>query len=167
MVNVAGAGFDADICRRVNALKAMGSAGKMIYLKALIWQLGNMKSPEVEVIADGRQVFSGRFFSLSAGTGKCSGGGMRQTPDADPRDGLTDVTIIPMRVFPRIFLHVWKLYSAGFQTIPHIIPLKCRTLELIPLSGAQVSFEVDGEDAGDLPARLEVWPDRINVLCGL
>ena len=51
------------------------------------------KNTRAEIIIDGEKT-AAEIFSINVGNGRYCGGGMRQTPDALPDDGLLDVTVI-------------------------------------------------------------------------
>ena len=79
--------------RRTNYQKDRGHSGKAIYFYNLLMSLLSYKNTRAEIIVDGEKT-SADVFSINVGNGRYCGGGMRQTPDALPDDGLLDVTVI-------------------------------------------------------------------------
>lgn len=91
--NVAGFGFDAEVCRRVNnvppALKAMG--GKLYLAFGGLGTLLHFTGLKVRIDIDGEVVRADKLIMLAAGIGRYIGGGMMALPDAVVDDGLFDV----------------------------------------------------------------------------
>lgn len=166
MVNIGGIGFDADICERVNARKDAGKSGRMLYVDSLLYHLMRLRHFGAKVICDGRTVYEGNCLSMALGTGRYSGGGMRQTPEAVFDDGLLDLTVIPLLPVSRILREAYRLFTGELLKVKEIVSSKAKTVTVLPLDGRPVSVEVDGESAGELPARFEVLPEQIKVLHG-
>ena len=168
MANVGGVGFDANVCKKVNFEKNTGKSGKILYLKALISNILNFKTFDCAVEADGREIFRGRTMSIALGTGRYSGGGMLQVPDAVPDDGLMDITIIPLMPLHRIIKAVPGLFTGKLlKNNPELISAKCSSLVITPLSSPYPLVEVDGEVVGNLPVRVCKLEGQIKVLRNL
>lgn len=171
MANVGGVGLDAKVCERVNREKRQGKRGRILYVSALVYNIIHRVPSSARIFCDGVKVFDGPFLSIAFGIGKYSGGGMRQTPDALPDDGLLDMTVIPdlpisriakeaYRLFTGSFLSVKELCSSrgrSFTVIPYDQEMPCQTVEGMPV-------EVDGEVIGHSPVRLEVMDEQINII---
>lgn len=166
MANIGGIGFDADICERVNVQKDAGKSGRMLYVNSLLYHLMHLRNFGARAVCDGEIVYEGSCLSIALGTGRYSGGGMRQTPEAVPDDGLLDLTVIPAFPMLRILREAYKLFTGELLDVDGVVSSKARTVTVLPLDGSQVLVEVDGEVVGALPARFEVLPDQIKVLHG-
>jgi len=94
-INIAGLGFESVVVRRTNIQKDKGRSGKAIYFYNLLMSLLSYKNTKAEIIIDGEKSHAD-VFSINVGNGRFCGGGMRQTPNALPDDGLLDVTIISL-----------------------------------------------------------------------
>ncbi len=171
MANVGGVGLDARVCDKVNREKKRGKRGKILYVSALIYHIIHRAPAFAKIVCDGKQVFSGSFFSIAFGIGKYSGGGMRQTPEAVMDDGLLDMTIIPELPLMKIAQEAPKLFTDKFWTVPELVTARSRCITVIPYDPAQpgrASFgelvEVDGEVVGNAPVKLEVLPSQLNIL---
>lgn len=165
MLNVGGVAFDANICKRVNTQKKQGKTGKALYVRALFYILFRSRFYDMEIEADGRNIFRGRMFSVAFGVGRYSGGGMRQVPEAVMDDGLLDVTLIPSDCFPAIVFHAYKLFTSRFLTVPRVIASKIKDIVIKPHNNdLPATVEVDGEILGRLPVKMEVLPDQLTVL---
>ena len=86
-INIAGLGFESVVVKRTNYQKDSGHSGKAIYFYNLLMSLLSYKNTRAEIIIDGEKK-SANVFSINVGNGRYCGGGMRQTPDALPDDGL-------------------------------------------------------------------------------
>jgi diacylglycerol kinase (ATP) len=121
-----------------------------------------------KVICDGKEVFDGKYLSMAFGTGKYSGGGMRQTPLAVMDDGLLDVTIIPDISMWTIARKVPRLFTGTFHKVDVLTQARCHEVAVIPYGqGDAEPIEVDGEVIGRVPVIMTVLPDQINIVTGL
>lgn len=165
MANIAGIGLDARVCEIVNRKKKQGYRGKKLYVSALFYCIRHRVPVAAKVICDGQTVFDGKYLSMAFGTGKYSGGGMRQTPLAVPDDGLIDVTIIPDIPMSIIARKVITLFTGTFHTVKQLT--LARGAEVVVLPSGQADrepLEVDGEVVGRVPARFKVLEDQLNVM---
>ena len=92
-LNVATAGFGAEVS--ADASEELKSVlGHVSYLVAGVTSAGELEPREATITAPDieRRV---AFYLLAVGNARCAGGGMPVCPDADPADGLFDVTIVP------------------------------------------------------------------------
>ena len=163
MVNIGGAGIDADVCRVVNVNKKLGYKGKILYVIGLIRCLRKRVPVSVKVLCDGNLIYDGNIFSIAFGIGKYSGGGMRQTSDAALDDGLLDVTVIPDIPVGVIATRAHKLFTGSFTKVRELFVGRGRSVEIVPES-VRPYVEVDGEVVGHAPVRFDVLPSQINVL---
>ena len=167
MANCGGVGFDSHVCKRVNMLKERGYRSKMIYLNALRHTALSLRAINVQVLADGKEVYSGQTLSIAIGNGRYSGSGMRQVPLADNNDGEIDVMIVPRIPLTKIFKQIPKLFNGTLDESKDVIFARCKCLEIIPLdSNSQDIIELDGEIEGRLPITVTVGEDKINVIKG-
>ena len=167
MANVAGVGLDARVCEIVNRKKEQGKRGKKLYVSALAYCIRHRVPVRASVVCDGVEVFKGKYLSMSFGTGKYSGGGMRQTPLAVVDDGLTDVTIIPDIPMMTIAKEVLKLFTGTFHTVEVLTQARCRKVTVIPEKVADAEpVEVDGEVVGRAPVSMEVLEGQLNIVTG-
>ena len=165
MANIGGIGFDSRVCEWVNRLKEAGRRSKLIYLNALLYTIRGMKSMNVQILADGEEVFTGECLSVALGNGRYSGGGMLQVPIARIDDGLLDVMIVPKQKIGSILKCLPKLFSGDLNESPQVRYLRCKHFQMLPLDSASTEiFEVDGEIEGRLPISVDVTGERINVL---
>lgn len=165
MANIGGIGLDARVCEIVNRKKEQGKRGRKLYVQALIYCIRHRAAVRAKVICDGVEVFNGRYLSMAFGTGRYSGGGMRQTPLAVMDDGLLDVTIIPDISLWTIARKAPRLFTGTFHKVDVLTQARCREVLVVPYGqGDAEPAEVDGEVIGRVPVRMTVLPDQINIV---
>lgn len=165
MANVGGVGLDARVCEIVNRKKEQGRRGRLLYVQALLYCIGNRVPIRARVLCDGKEIFNGRYLSMAFGVGKYSGGGMRQTPLAVFDDGLLDLTIIPDIPLWTIAKEVRRLFTGTFHEVDVLTMCRCREVLVLPLAEADSEpVEVDGEVIGRAPVRMQVLEEKINIV---
>lgn len=168
MANIAGVGLDARVCEIVNRKKEQGKRGKKLYVSALLYCIRHRVPVRASIVCDGVEIFNGRYLSIAFGTGKFSGGGMRQTPLAVIDDGLTDVTVIPDIPLLTIAKEAPKLFTGTFHKVDVLTQARCRKVTVIPSKEADAEpVEVDGEVIGRAPVTMEVLEGQLNIVAGL
>ncbi|MFW6089475.1 MAG: YegS/Rv2252/BmrU family lipid kinase, partial [Gemmatimonadota bacterium] len=157
-LNVVTAGFGSEVSSETSEeLKAV--LGRLSYLVAGIASAGEFAPREATIVAP---EFERRlaFYLLAIGNARCAGGGIPVCPEADPTDGLFDVTIIPVGKAGAAAVEIVKqgLEGAGDAGIRFRAPW----LEVRCDDGLQVNL--DGEPASGAEFRLEIMPRRVKVL---
>jgi len=162
-INIAGLGFESVVVKRTNIQKDKGHGGKLIYFYNLLMSLLSYKNTEAEIIIDGVKS-NADVFSINVGNGRYCGGGMRQTPDALPNDGLLDVTIINGMGKFEIIRNLKILYDGTILSHPKIDGYKCKNIKVS--SDSLMYTEADGESLGHTPAEFSIIPASINIVYG-
>lgn len=155
--NVAGAGLDAEVLRRL----PRSGPRILAYLAGLLSTIPFYRAPEFELVVDGQQQ-SGRFLLVLAANGPRCGGGMRLAVDAALDDGWLDlVTVAPVSV-PRLMAALPKLFDGRLADEPAFRVVRCRsaTIDARPRCGV----ELDGQLAGETPVTLTVMPGALQAL---
>ena len=156
-VQMAGAGMDARAIELVN-WEHKKKIGPLAYVIAAIKAIHGGLPPIV--VTNGTETFGGEFVLL--GNGRFYGGRHVLFPEADPADGLLEVT-----VFPRVN---WGVVArCGLQALLGRPPATGETLRLrgarIQLSSpTQVPFEVEGENIGHLPATFSMLRQTLRMI---
>jgi diacylglycerol kinase (ATP) len=162
-INIAGLGFEAVVVKRTNYQKDRGKGGKAIYFYNLLMSLISYKNTDAELIIDGKPA-KAKIFSLNVGNGRYCGGGMRQTPLANPLDGLLDITVINGMGKLEIIRNLRILYNGKILDHPKVSGYKCKNLKVS--SDSVLYTEADGESLGHLPAEFSILPTAINIVYG-
>jgi len=162
-LNIAGLGFESVVVKRSNYQKDRGRSGKLIYFYNLLLSLLTYRNTRVELEIDGKKT-SAEIFSVNVGNGRYCGGGMRQTPDAVPTDGLLDVTVIKNIGKFEIIRKLGILYDGTILSHPQIDGYKCKNLKAA--SDSVIYTEADGESLGHTPAEFSIIPAAIRIIYG-
>jgi diacylglycerol kinase (ATP) len=157
-VQLAGAGFDAraielvdwELKKRIGAL-AYDVAG----LKAM-----REKKPIIAASAGG-QDYSGEL--ILVGNGKFYGGRFEIFPEADLRDGLLDVCVVPRVNFASLLRCGLGILTR--RRLPEKVVRRFRTAAFELSSETKAAFELDGEWVGNLPVKFSVERGRLRVVC--
>ncbi len=165
MMNIGGLGFDSEVCHRFDLAKERGHASDRQYLKSLLSGFLSYKCLKFKVSVDGQEFYRGPAFSVALGIGKYCGGGMMQTPEAIPDDGLIDVTVVG-KVSKLQFLHkVPSLFRGDIFKNKEVIHTRGRQVDI---SAAPYSYmEVDGEPVGITPVHVAVIPAGVKVVSNM
>lgn len=157
--NVASAGISGAIAQRANeSSKALG--GKVSYYWATLavffgWQTGEMR---VTVDDESRE---GRMIDAMVCNGRFLGGGMMMCPDAEPDDGLFDVLLIGDVTKRDLAFVLPKTYKGKHLPHPRLELLRGKVVTVE--SAEPLPIELDGEQPGTTPARIEVLPRALRL----
>ncbi|WKZ68005.1 MAG: YegS/Rv2252/BmrU family lipid kinase [Melioribacteraceae bacterium] len=92
-INAVGIGFDAYVAY-LNQFEKKFS-GILSYLVAVMRGLKSLETLEPKILLNG-QILEGKYLLLTIGNGKTSGGGFYLNPDANPTDGILNLTTVDM-----------------------------------------------------------------------
>lgn len=162
-INIAGLGFESIVVKKTNKQKDKGRSSQAVYFYNLLSSLISFKNVRTDIIIDGAKKTC-TVFSINVGNGRYCGGGMRQTPDALPDDGMLDVTVIREMGRIEIIKNLKLLYDGTILSHPKIDGYRTNNLRVeseIPLY-----LEADGESLGHTPAEFSIIPAAINVVYG-
>jgi diacylglycerol kinase (ATP) len=152
-------GLDSKVNERANRMRR--PRGPSRYTLALLAELGPFRALPFLLDADGeRHALEGML--IAVGNGPSYGGGMRICPQADPRDGRFQITVVErvgkptlLRIFPKVF-------SGRHIEHPKVHVLAGASVDLAADGTAgPVSIWADGERAGALPARIDTVPGAL------
>ncbi len=162
MVNIGGVGFDAQVCREFDLLKEKGRSGKKLYVIGILKAFKNSRTNNYRIFADGELIHEGPTFSTAFGIGRFSGGGMLQTPDAKPDDGLISLTIIRKVSLLKVLFSLKHLFDGKIYRISQVSHWEVKSFEIYP--EMEMPCEVDGENMGITPLKAEIKPLAIRVV---
>jgi YegS/Rv2252/BmrU family lipid kinase len=162
-INIAGFGFESVVVKKTNYQKDHGHGGKFIYFYNLLTSLLTYKNTRAEITIDG-ELINANVFSVNIGNGRYCGGGMRQTPNALPDDGLLDVTIINGMGKFEIIRNLKILYDGTILNHPKVEGYRCKNIKVN--SDSIMYIEADGESLGHTPAEFSIVPSGINIVYG-
>jgi len=157
--NVGSAGISGAIAKRANdTSKALG--GKVSYYWATLAVFFGWRTGEMRVTVDG-EVRVGKMIDVLACNGRYLGGGMMMCPEAEPDDGLFDVLLIGDLTKGDLLLTLPKTYRG--RHLPHPKAELLRGAVVTVDAESPLPIELDGEQPGTTPVRLEVVPGALRV----
>jgi len=158
-LNVAGAGFDAEVNRLANRTKWL--KGGLVYTYAVLATILTFKPAEFVLEYD-EGSWKGKALMVGIANSPYYGGGMHLAPGAKVDDGLFHICLVKemgkvefIRVFPTVFkgTHIQNPHVELFQT--RRISISCNK--------DFVSY-ADGDFFADLPLELEIAPQSLKVM---
>jgi diacylglycerol kinase (ATP) len=157
--NIASAGMSGAIAKRANETsKALG--GKVSYLWATLSVFARWRNDDVRVAVDAEHR-SGRMHDVVIANGRFFGGGMMICPGAEPDDGVFDVLLIGDLTKRDLLLTLPKTYRGRHLPHPKAELLRGTVVEVD--APEPLPVELDGEQPGTTPIRLEVVPEALRL----
>lgn len=162
--SVVAAGFDSLVSDRTNRMT--WPRGRARYNLAILAEFVNLRPLPMRVtldrdIDDGGAVVDDDLLLVAVGNTSTYGGGMRICPDADPTDGLLDVTIGRAASRRKVLMQLPAVYRGTHVHRPEVQTFRTRSL-VIEAEG--INAYADGEYIGPLRARIGVMPGALTVL---
>ena len=158
-INVSGSGFDVEVLRKTEELKAV-YPGEQAYTKAVLAVLGSYKAFEAEISVDGSEFKPYKATIIEIANGQYFGGGMLVAPKSSFKDGMFDVVIVdqvPRALIP-FLLPLFKLGLHVYLPIGHVI----RAKELV-MRAKEMVINIDGNLKEMSEARYRVMEGALRV----
>lgn len=155
---VMAAGFDSLVTDRTNRMR--WPHGRMRYNLAMIAELSKLRLLPFRLSFDGDEVTT--ELTLAAfGNTRSYGGGMRICPDADPTDGLLDVTMVASASRTRLI----RLFPTVFKgTHVHLDEVRTARAKTITVDSPGINAYADGEYMCPLPVEVSAVPGALRIL---
>ena len=165
-INAYGLGFDAKVLELTNNLQHTFKGASWTYTLALFLTLFKHRSQVMEYEFDGGKTFKGLSYTASMGNGCYTGGGIKQTPEAVPNDGLLDIMVVENLNLVKILKAVKLLFTGRLLEHDSVHLFKAKNI--IARSAKPIISEVDGilqEFTNEI--KVELLPKQINFLTPL
>ncbi len=162
-INAYGLGFDAKVLELTNNMQHTFKGASWTYTLALFLTLLKNRSQMMEYEFDGTQTFKGLSYTASMGNGCYTGGGIKQTPEASPYDGLLDVMVVENLNFKKIIKAVKLLFTG--RLLEHNSVHLYKAKKVVVKSAKPIISEVDGilqELTNEI--KVELLPKQINFI---
>jgi diacylglycerol kinase (ATP) len=157
---VAAAGFDSLVTDRANRMR--WPHGRLRYYTAMIAELSQLRLLPYRIILDGTEELDADLTLTAFGNTRSYGGGMLVCPNADPTDGLLDVTMLTgasrtklLRLFPTVF-------KGTHVELDEVTTARATS---IYVESPGINVYADGDFACALPAEIYAVPAALQVLC--
>lgn len=157
---VVSSGYDARVNRATNEIRLR--LGALSYGYIALRELASFSPLTYRLKVDGAEREVTAMLVAIANTG-IFGGGMRIAPDADPTDGLLDVTIIHAASRAKLLRLLPSVYSGSFISDPVVERLRARC---VTFDGEGLFVMGDGEEMGAVPATVESVQGLLRLIVG-
>jgi diacylglycerol kinase (ATP) len=157
--SVLAAGFDSLVSDRTNRMT--WPHGRARYNLAILAEFVNLRPLPMRVSLDDGTVIDDDMLLVAVGNTSTYGGGMRICPDADPTDGLLDVTIGRAASRRKVLMQLPAVYRGTHVRRPEVQTFRTRSL-VIDAEG--INAYADGEYIAPLPVRVGLMPGALTVL---
>lgn len=155
------AGFDSAVNDRANRMR--WPHGPRRYDLALLVELARLRPVPMTLDLDGEAV-SLEATLVAVGNTSTYGGGIPICPQADPQDGLLDVTVVG-RVSRRRLIRVTPTLRRGEHLAhPSVTTYRARSVSLRADASPQVMAYADGEPITALPVTAICQPGALRIL---
>jgi YegS/Rv2252/BmrU family lipid kinase len=162
-LNVSGFGFDVDVLRKTLHYKKRFHGGSA-YLLGVLHALFHLRCNKVSLVGDDFSLEE-EVLLVAVGNGSYYGGGMTPTPLASPLDGLFDVCVVRKVGMLKVLYCLSKFMKGTHLELDFVRYYKTRSLTI--QSGKPIPVQLDGEIIETLPARYELKPASLQVICPL
>lgn len=162
-LNMAGMGYDAIVAQKTNRQKDEGRGSAFGYAINIFSSLFDYQNMTTTVEIDGEKK-DYNVFSISIGINKYNGGGMKQSPEAIPNDGLLNVVVITKVTKMEVIRHAKKLFDGSHLSLPQVKHFTCNNVAVY--SEGELRLETDGESLGLSPFEFETVPAGLNMIVG-
>lgn len=156
-INVAGAGYDADVTARVP--RPVPTA--FTYLRIALEGLATYRSPEFRIQADGRAI-EGRLLLAFVANARYCGNRMHVAPTASMDDGLLDVLSVDELSLLQVLPKLAKLYRGRILGDPAVRHLRAARVRIE--TDPPVIVQADGQVLPKTPAEFSVMRQAIRVV---
>jgi diacylglycerol kinase (ATP) len=129
-INSIGYGVDPLTCVYADKLKPFIGSHHLNYLFGLIAAVFRQRPIPVTLKVDGTECFKAGLFTMNVGNGPYSGGGIRQNPDADPRDGIFNAMFVEKPTLGQLFKALPNLFNGHLTDVPVIHTIKGSEIEI-------------------------------------
>ena len=158
--NVASFGISGLVDELVNrTTKVFG--GRVSFLLGTLRALARYRSESVSIRVDGRTVFDGPIVLAAAANGRFFGGGMQVAPGALLDDGQLSLVVVPGSTKASLLSRLPTLYRGTHVHDPSNLVVSGSLIEAE--TSDRVLLDVDGEQLGTLPCRIESVPGAITL----
>ncbi len=162
-VNVAGLAYDGFVVHSVGTKKSL-ILHQLYYLFMIFRCLFQYRLRGARLSFDGQKA-EDRFYTINAGIGRFSGGGLQLTPHALPDDGLLALTYAESVSKWTVIMNTWRFYNGSIGAHPRIHTLQCEEIRVEALPGEMPTLvEADGEFLGETPVRISILPKVLKII---
>ena len=173
-INSVGFGIDARTCAYTSVMKYYVGSHSINYFFSLLAALTHHKPKPATIRTDAGLEINKPLFTMNIGIGPFSGGGIRQNPEADPRDGIFHAMFVTTPTFKQVLKAVPHVFDGKLTALDFIHSYTAKEIVLdsdkVDSQSGQhenhFAFEADGiivEACG--PLRITCIPGALQLVC--
>ena len=163
-INSVGFGVDSLTCQWATTLKYYIGSHHVNYFFALLAAVCVHKSQKIELIVDGKTIVNDMLFTMNIGNGPFSGGGIKQNPDADPRDGVFHSIFVQTPTFRQVLKAIPRLFDGRLTNLDFVHSFVGKEVEVN--TRKHLMFEADGILENIMgPCRITCLHNALSMKC--
>ena len=163
-INSVGFGVDSLTCQWATTLKYYIGSHHVNYFFALLAAICVHKSQKIELIVDGKTIVNDMLFTMNIGNGPFSGGGIKQNPDADPRDGVFHSIFVRTPTFLQVLKAIPRLFDGRLTDLDFVHSFVGKEVEVN--TRKHLMFEADGILENIMgPCRITCLHNALSMKC--
>ena len=163
-INSVGFGVDSLTCQWATTLKYYIGSHHVNYFFALLAAICVHKSQKIELIVDGKTIVNDMLFTMNSGNGPFSGGGIKQNPDADPRDGVFHSIFVRTPTFLQVLKAIPRLFDGRLTDLNFVHTFVGKEVEVN--TRKHLMFEADGILENIMgPCRITCLHNALSMKC--
>ncbi|MEU1972445.1 diacylglycerol kinase [Microbacterium sp. NPDC019599] len=160
--SVLASGFDSKVNDRANAMT--WPRGGSRYTIAILLEFLRLRAMPFDLeleLADGAtERIDGQLLMSTVGNTRMYGGGIPICPDANPSDGLLDVTLVRPAGRVQLLRILLRAYKGTHTSFDEVSTYRARRVRL---ASPGVTAYADGDPVGTLPLTIDVVPGALEV----
>jgi len=160
-INVAGAGFDAEVGHMANIWGKRYFSGAGAYVASILRQLAAFSPREMVIEIDDQRICT-KAWAVVAANARYFGGGFMIAPTAEIDDGLLDVYIIGELSKAGLLMVLPRVVTGGHVSHPAVAFRRAKRVRIS--SAYALAAQADGEIIGRLPQEFEITGQKINMI---
>jgi diacylglycerol kinase (ATP) len=169
-INNMGAGFDAVISFEVNRspIKAFFnklSLGRLVYVYFLLKKLFTYQTSTIDLSIDGKKHIFEQTWFVTVSNQPYYGGGMKIAPNAEPDDGLFDITVVHQLSRMKLLLVFISVFWGKHIHFKEVKTFKGSVISID--SPTPLFVHADGEHIGTTPLAVQLLKKKVEVLTRL
>jgi diacylglycerol kinase (ATP) len=161
-LNAVGLGFDGDVVYRADLLRKLIGAQSWSYQISVFISIFLLRYKQLFLETEQEQI-KGDILTICVGNGCYTGGGLMQTPKANPSDGVFDIMLVQRIRFGDVPSLLNALFKRKIDLHPAVKTIRC---DSVSISATQpVRCETDGLLLNiDFPIEIKLLHQKIQFL---
>ncbi|MDR0370847.1 MAG: diacylglycerol kinase family lipid kinase [Prevotellaceae bacterium] len=163
-INSVGFGLDAEVVHLTHRLKRYLGSFSFLYTISLLLAVFSHKPTEINIQTE-QVCITKDVFTMNIGNGCYSGGGIKQTPEATPYDGILDVLVAKQPTFKDVVTILPRLFNGTILQHRIIYSFKGKEFNLRFDKNENILVEADGINLeGQAPFNVKVIPSALRMI---